>query len=163
MEMIKQFAELQQENIEYRKQGLSGQPNTSLVRRPKRPSIGLDATDSDWELFIDTWTWYKDMYGLVDPAVIRIESRMACNPDVNRLLFDMIGPETLNSATEEYLLHQVRLVVVQGLYKEAHRLNFLSMWQKEGESVTHFLAHLRTQAKICEFRVACPNEMNCGR
>ena len=35
------------------------------------------------------------------------------------------------------------------------------MRQKDGESVTHFLALLHAQGRFCEFRVACPNEMNC--
>ena len=78
---------------------------TSQFRRPERPSIGLYATDSDWKLFIETWTRYKDMCRLRDPAVIRNELRTARNPEENRLLFDLIGPDTLNSATEEYLLH----------------------------------------------------------
>ena len=46
--------ELQQEKSAFRTQGLSGQPNTFLVRGVERPSIRLDATDGDWELFIDT-------------------------------------------------------------------------------------------------------------
>ena len=29
--------------------------------------------------------------------------------------------------------------------------------------MTHFLARLRAQAKFCEFKVACPNEMNSDR
>ena len=88
---------------------------------------------------------------------------MACNLDVNRLLFDLIGPKTLKSAMEEYLLHQIQLIAVQGLHKEVHRQNFYSMRQKEGKPVTYFLAWLHAQAKFCEFWVSCPNEMNCGR
>ena len=134
----------------------------SQVRRPEQLSIGFDTTDSDLELFIDTWTWYKDMCRLRDLAVIWNELKMACNSDVNRLLFDLIEPEILNSAMEEYLLHQIWFITVQGLHKEVHWQNFYLMRQKECESVSHFLARLRAQAKFCEFRVVCPNEMNCG-
>jgi len=163
LELMKQMMELQQENISLRKQMLSGQSNMSRVRKPDRPSIGLDATDGDWALFIDEWTRYKDMCGLKDSAVIRNELRTACTPETNRLLFELIGPETLDTATEEHLLQQIRLVVVKGLHKEVHRQNFHFMRQKEGESITHFLARLRAQAKFCEFTVTCPNEVNCGR
>ena len=158
LELIKQLAELQQENIALRKQELSGQSNMSQVRRPE----WLDATDGDWELFINTWTWFKDMCGLRDPAVIWNELRIACNPNMNRLLFDLIGHKTFNSATEKYLLHKIWLVAVKGLHK-VYRQNFHSMRQKEGESVKHFLARLCAKAKFWEFSVACPNEMNCGQ
>ena len=141
---------------------LSGQSSMSCIRKPNRPSIALDATDGDWALFIDEWTRYKDMCGLKDLAVMRNELRSACTPETNRLLFELIGPEALNTATEEHLLQQIRLVAVKGLHTEVHRQNFHSMWQKEGESITHFLAWLRAQAKFCKFTVTCPNEMNCG-
>ena len=94
------------------------------------------------------------MCRLRDPAVIRNELRTAYNPNLNKLLFDLIGPETFNSSTEEYLLHQIQLVAVQCLLREVHRQNFHSLKQKEDESVTYFLARLRAQAKFCEFRVA---------
>ena len=37
------------------------------------------------------------------------------------------------------------------------------MKQKEGESITHFLARLRTLVKFCEFSVICPKKPDCGR
>ena len=49
LELMKQLVELQQDDIMLRKQGLNGQPNTSQVRRPEQPLIGLDVTDSNWE------------------------------------------------------------------------------------------------------------------
>ena len=88
--------------------------------------------------------------------------RSACTPERNRLLFKLIGPKALNTATEEHLLQQIRFVAVKGLHKEVHRQNFHSMKQKEGESITHFPARLHAQAKFCEFMVTYLNEMNCG-
>ena len=118
LELMKQMIELKQENISLRKQMLCGQSNMSRVRKPDRPLIALDATDGDWALFIDEWTQYKDMCGLKDSAVIRNELRSACTPETNRLLFELIGPEALNTATEEHLLQQIRLVAVKRLHKK---------------------------------------------
>ena len=112
----------------------------SQFRRPEHLSIGLDATDSNWELFIDTWTQYKDMCRLRDLVIIQNKLRAACNPNMHRLLFNLIGPDTLNSVMEEYLLHHIWLVAVKGLHKEVYRQNVYLMRQKDGESVTHFLA-----------------------
>lgn len=40
------------------------------VRKPVQSTIGLEATDGDWAMFIDTWTYNKEMHELTDPAVI---------------------------------------------------------------------------------------------
>ena len=77
--------------------------------------------------------------------------RMTCSPEVNRLLFDLIGNEMLNSATEGKLLSHIHIVAVKGLHKEVHQQIFHSTHQVKGESITKFLAKLRTQAKFCSF------------
>ena len=97
------------------------------------------------------------MCDLTDLAEIRNELRTACLLDVNRLLFQLLGPETLNLATEEQLLHQIRLVAVKGLHKEIHRHTFHIIRQQEEESIRHFLAKLQSQARLCEFTIKCTN------
>lgn len=161
LQFRQQLVELQKENITRCKEGLCGQPNMSHVRKPERSTVGLDATDEDWMMFVDTWTCYKKMCELMDPAVIWNKLRMACTPEVNRLLFGLVGAETLNSATDEQLLQQIQLTDVRELHKEVHRENFHSMRQKEGEAITHFLAHLRDLAKVSVFIVTCPNKTDC--
>lgn len=94
--LLRQLVELQKENIELRKDILHGRANTSQTKRMQRPSIGLDSTDSEWALFLDTW--YKEMCRLENPAAIRNELREACTPETNRLLFELVGPERLNNA-----------------------------------------------------------------
>lgn len=163
LKLMQQLVELQKENIELRKEMLHGHPNISCVKKPERPSIGLDTTEGEWALFLDTWARYKDICRLKDQVVIRNELRATCTPETNRLLFELIGPTRLNTATEGYLLQQIRLVAVKGLHKEVHRQSFHSMAQNEGESITHFLSRLRGQAKFCEFNVKCPNEQTCGQ
>ena len=39
-----------------------------------------------------------------------------------------------------------------------HRQCFHSLRHSEGESVTHYLAKLQSQASLCDFRVKCPNK-----
>ena len=100
---------------------------------------------------------YKEMCDLTNVAEIPNELRTACSPNVNRLLFQLLGSETLNIATEEQLLHQIRLVAVKGLNKEVHRHTFHNIRQQEGEGITHFLGKLPSQARLCEFTVKCTN------
>ena len=161
MQLMAQMVEMQKENIELRRELLNRRTETPHVKTPERPSIGLDTTEAEWALFIDSWTRYKSMCGLADPAVIRNELRTTCTADANRLLFELVGPEILKSATEEFLLEKIKLVTVKGLHKEVQRQIFHSMVQKEGELITHFFARLRGQAKFCDFRVKCPNEPSC--
>lgn len=159
--LLQQLIELQQEIIALRRDG--GQPRKSLTRRPDRHNIESDSSDGDRAIFIDSWNRYKEMCGLTEPTALRNELRTACAPEVNRLLFDMVGAEVLNSVTEEQLLRHIKLVAVRSLHKEVYRQEFHSVRQKEGESITDFVARLRSVAKFCDFSVTCPNGIGCGR
>ena len=46
---------------------------------------------------------------------------------------------------------------MKGLHKEVHRHTFHNIRQQEGEGITHFLARLQSQARLCEFTVKCTN------
>ena len=98
---------------------------------------------------MDTWNWYKEMCKLTNPSTICNELRMACIPELNRLLFDLMGADTLNTASEDQLLQYIKLVTVRGLHKEVYWQNFYSMKQKEGELIKYFLARLRARVKFC--------------
>ena len=130
----------------------------TLVKRPDRPTIEADSSVIDWAMFIDSWTHYKAMAKITTLTDTRNELRSSCSPTVNRLLFDFVGAETLNSCTEQQLLQHIKSVAVKGIHKEVHHQRFHSLRQSEGESVTHYLAKLLSQASLCDFRVKCPNE-----
>ena len=163
LQLLQQLVELQRENIALRRNGTNNEPSKSHTKKPERPTIEPDSSDSDWAIFIDSWDRYKEMCGLTEPSMLRNELRTACSKEVNRLLFDLIGSEALNSATEEQLLRQIKLVAVRGLHKEVYRQKFHAMRQGEGESITHFLARLRSLARFCDYTITCPNEHGCGR
>ena len=92
-----------------------------------------------------------------DPVEIRNELRSTCSPVINKLLFDFVGASTLNSCTEQQLLAHIKSVAVKGVHKEVHHQKFHSLHQLPGEPVTQYLARLRAQAALCEFRVTCTN------
>ena len=148
--------QLQAENQELRQERSPiTESGSSKTKRPDRPTIDTDINDDEWALFIDSWNRYKSMCILVDAAEIRNELRAACSADVNRLLFDLFGPSTLNVATQEELLQHIKSVSVRGVHKEVNRQKFFKMLQSEAESITHFVARLKAQATLCEFKVAC--------
>ena len=141
---------LQKENEE-----LKHRPSEVKPKRPDRPVIEGDLSDSEWSLFLDTWGRYKRMTGLVNTIDIRMELRAACSMEVNKLLFEFVGATTLDGASEEELLAYIKGIAVKGLHKEVHRVNFGKLKQSEGESITHYVARLKAQAALCEFSVNC--------
>ena len=148
---------LQHENEALRRQNSQNQSDTKL-KRPDRPIIEGNWSDSDWALFLDTWRRYKVMAGLSQEEEIRMELRAACSSDVNKLLFEFVGPTILDTATEDQLLSHIRKIAVKGLHKEVHRVNFGKVKQGDGESITHFVARLNAQAALCNFSVTCSCE-----
>lgn len=61
VQLMQQMVELPRENIALQKEGLLDRSGMSNVRKPERPTIESDTTDSDWARFMDSWTQYKEM------------------------------------------------------------------------------------------------------
>jgi hypothetical protein len=134
----------------------------SSVRRPDRPAIETNSSDNDWALFLDSWNRYKCMARIEQGEGMVMELRSCCSAEVNKLLFDFVGPVTLNNATETSLLGHIKSVAVKGVHKEVHRLTFVNMRQTDNEPIVKFVARLQAQAALCDFTVACSTE-GCQR
>ena len=57
-------------------------------------------TNSDWALFLDSWDKYKAMSNITDINMLLDELRCTCSPEVNKMLFDLIGGDTLKTCDE---------------------------------------------------------------
>ena len=127
------------------------------TKKPDRPVINAGIDDREWVLFLDTWQRYKTMVKIsaTDIASTRLELRTACSSDVNKLLFEFVGADTLNNCTEEELLEHIKSVAVKVTDKEVHRVAFGKMCQNEGETITHFVARLKAKSFLCKFEVQC--------
>ena len=161
VQLMQQMIELQRENNELRRNVHSSGSSSTNARKPDRPTIEPDSSDSDWALFVDSWERYKNMCKLREVSDIRNELRSCCSSEINKLLFDLIGSERLNTTTESDLMAHIKSVAVKGMHIEVHRQTFHAMKQSEGESITHFLARLRAQANFCNFIVQCSNATIC--
>ena len=140
-------------------QHASSGSSTSKVNRPKRPLLECDAKDHEWEFFLDSWERYKEVVKLSDISAIRYELRQSCSDEINQMLLGFIGRDKLNVASEKELLEYIKSVAVVVVHKEVHRQNFGKMEQEEGESITHYVARLKTQAMLCEFTVPNPDRL----
>ena len=124
-------------------------------KRPDRPVINSDIDDQDWALFLDTWPRYKTMAGVTGVGNIRMELRAACSTEVNRMMFQFVGPTILDACSEEDLLAHIKSVAVRQVHHEVHQMKFNMMMQDEGESITHYVARLKAQACLCQFEIEC--------
>ena len=102
-----QFTQLQEENARLR--ALVDQPGArqaNHTKKPDRPTVESGMNDREWALFDDSWGRYKKMANITDLETIRMELRAGCSPDVNKMLFEFVGAETLDTCTEAELLVQ---------------------------------------------------------
>lgn len=61
------------------------------------------------------------MCHFINPAEIQNELKsLYPPPQVNRLLFDIVGVDTLNMFTKEQLLTHIKQVALKSLYKEVY-------------------------------------------
>jgi hypothetical protein len=59
------------------------QAPVTRARRPERPVIAMESTDTDWIMFTEDWGRYKQMSVLVTNEDIRNELRASCSKEVN--------------------------------------------------------------------------------
>ena len=158
MDDMKKQMELMQQHMEQMQQQMerSAVVSTSHTKKPDRPSIQAGIDDREWALFIDTWARYKSMTKITLVGEIRMELRSSCSEEVNKMLFEFVGPDVLNSCTEDDLLAHIKSVAVRNVHVEVHRRNFNTMTQNDGESITSYVARLRSQAVLCVYRKKCP-------
>lgn len=149
---------LQAENLQLRSNDGTS-PTSKKTKTPDRPTIDANIDEREWELFKDSWRRYKTMTGISTPDNIRMELRAACSKDVNRLLFEFVGATILDTTTEDGLLTHIQSVAVKGTHKEVHRMNFSKLKQMDGETITQFVARLKSQAALCQFNVTCTDHV----
>lgn len=141
--LMTQFANPQQQN--------GPQQRSS---KPTRPTIEADSSDNGWIIFEDSWSRYKEMAQLTNQAAIRNELRSTCSPKVNEMLFNFVGPEVLNTASEADLLKFIKSVAVKTVHPEVYRQQFFNLRQSDCESVTSFISRLKAQAMLCDFKTS---------
>lgn len=150
-EQMEHLKTLRDENAQLR----HAAPTAGKTKIPDRPTINANIDEREWELFKDTWKRYKAMAKITTAAETQMELCAACSPDVNKLLFEFVGPDSLATSTEEQLLAHIKTIAVKGTHKEVHRMNFGKMKQMDGEKITQFVARLKSQASLCQFTVTC--------
>ena len=152
-EQVTTLIELMQQQMTLLQQRETGSAPGTKSKKPDRPVINADIDDREWALFLDTWSRYKGWIGVTDASKIRMELRAACSTEVNKMLFEFVGPATLDECTEDDLLNHIKSIAVKQVHHEVHQMNFHLMRQDEGESISRYTARLKAQACLCKFEV----------
>ena len=161
---MEQVTKLQTENEQLRNVVMNanegsvagGTTQTYKSKTPDRPIINAGLDDREWALFEDTWSRYKVMLNMNDDESRKtIELCAACSDEVNKLLFEYVGPEALKACSEIELLKHIKDVAVKSIHKEVHRMAFNKMCQNAGEAITNYVARLKAKAFLCEFHILC--------
>lgn len=147
----------QQQPQQVQQQPPQGNERVIRTKRPDRPLINSGIDDREWMLFTDTWSRYKTMIGAQDgdADTIRMELRTACSTDLNKMLFEFVGPETLNTCSETEMLAHIKSIAVKETHPEVHQTSFNLIKQEQGETITHYVARLKAKAFLCKFEVPC--------
>ncbi len=140
-QQMTQLQTLQTENLQLRNATTNSVPSPQRPKKktPDCPIVNANTDEQEWEMFKDSWNRYKTMTGITDGSTICMELRAACSRDVNRLLFEYVGADVLNAATESSLLDHIKSVAVRGTHKEVNRMKFFRLSQMDGETITHLL------------------------
>ena len=131
------------------------QTNNNRTKKPDRPVINAGMDDREWAVYLDSWSLYKNMTGITDPNTLRMELRAACSTDLNRMLFEFVGADALNTCTEEEMLAHIKSVAVKQTHPEVHQTSFNLMKQDQGEPITRFVSRLKAKAFLCKFEIQC--------
>ena len=132
-------------------------PRNANIPKPERPTIEEGCDDFGWKLHLDKWNRFKSMCNLSEKSQILMNLRESCSTEINRLLFQYVGEQELNSPelTEEKLLAHIKSVAVQSIHIEVHRWQFNQLEQQDSEPATKFVGRLKAQAALCKFQVQC--------
>ena len=121
---------------------------------PPKLSAGTD--QETWELFLRSWEMYKAGMSIKDTQ----SSVYLFNCLDHDLRADILraNPSTvIGEMSEADLTAAVKVLAVKMESKLVHRIRMGQATQPPGHSIRNFHASLKGQAKLCQFKVSCPD------
>ena len=126
------------------------------VKHAERPEVDVGYSESQWAFFIDEWRSYKRRTALPAEKVVH-ELRASCTKELRKIIFNLVGGNTLETIPEHELLEKIKSSAVIGKNQAVHRKEFYSLRQSPGEHINFFVARLRAKAEHCNFILKCSN------
>ena len=120
------------------------------------PKLSAGSDQETWELFLRSWGLYKSGMNIQDAQ----SSVYLFNCLDHNLRDDILraNPSTLiGEMSEADLTAAVKILAVKVESKLVHRIRMGQATQAPGHSIRNFHASLKGQAKLCQFKVSCPD------
>ena len=123
------------------------------VRKPDRPEIVQEMSETAWSEFNFNWKKYKRTARIEGKnALIRSELQECCSKTVKTRLFAM-KREDLNTIEEEDLLAAIKATCVERVTLTVHMVRFHKIAEHPGENPQSYLSRLKAQAALFDFTI----------
>ena len=133
------------------------------IKKPDRPVVGLDMSESEWAQFIFEFDNYKRDCGITTKQEkVRSELLNCCDKSIRQRLFMMKGT-TLNNESEEQLKVSIKSAAVSTQTQILHRDQFYRLNQSQGETPQAFMARLNSKALLCNFLTKIKCSESCTK
>ncbi|XP_052760759.1 uncharacterized protein LOC128203366 [Mya arenaria] len=123
------------------------------------PSITAGCDPDQWSAFTRQWDMYKVGMSIAD-NVLATALFYCCNSDLRTDIMRDIQGDVANMA-EADLLGAIKRLAVKDESTLVHRIKLNRMTQSPGTGIRTFLASLRGQASLCQYKATC-KEPGCA-
>ena len=122
------------------------------------PTISAGCDPDQWSAFTRQWDMYKIGMAITD-NVLPTALFYCCNTDLRTDIMRDLRQDVATMA-EEDLLAAIKRLAVKDESILVHRIKLNKMTQSPGTGVRTFLANLRGQASLCQYKSTC-KEAGC--
>ena len=129
------------------------------AEKVKRPELGKEITNEQWEYFRHRWTGYKSAFNLTGEPLKR-QLLECCSGDLRRDIYRQSGGDPGNNSEEDILLTLKTLAIHEENIMVSH-VRLSAIRQDRDEQVNTFVTRLRGQAAICAYNGQPPTCPNC--
>ena len=128
----------------------AGAGASAKMEKIRRPTLGENISETDWNFFESKWTRYKRSAKLVGEDLV--DQLWACMSEgLERQCHD--HGASVDTTTEEQLLGLMKAMSIRGVNKLCNVVEFLNLKQNENETIQKFISRVRGQALTCDFKI----------
>ena len=121
-----------------------------MTEKPKRPTICVNMTESDWVFHEHKWQRYKRQSGISGQQVLD-ELWATLDSEMERLAFQ----DGIEETDPDALLLMFKKLAVTTIHPSLHVVTLHNLKQNQDETVKAFSARVRGIAKNCELQKKC--------
>ena len=121
-----------------------------MTEKPKRPTISVNMTESDWVFHEHKWQRYKRQSGIAGQQVLD-ELWASLDAEMERLAFQ----DGIEDKDPDTLLSRFKRLAVTTVHPSLHVVTLHNLKQNSDENVKAFAARVRGIAKNCELKKTC--------